>query len=62
MGVKTLDEATFKKFTADFTSFFYQFPVARGSLFFLEFFPTQAVMAVPDDATAYPHRDITGQL
>ena len=62
MGLKTFDVATFKKFTADFTNFFYKFPGARNSFFFLEHFPTQAVLAVPDDATAYPHRDISSHL
>src|SRR5579862_409654 len=56
VGVKTLDVATFKKFTTNFTSFFYQFPGTTSSLFFSGFFPTWAVMAVLNDATAYPHR------
>ncbi|OCL02959.1 FAD-binding domain-containing protein [Glonium stellatum] len=62
-SVKTYDIPTFQKFFSDWNGFLKANPAAQEqSVFFIETFPTQAVRAVPDNTTAYPHRDITAHL
>ena len=41
---------------------FNEYPETRGSTLEIEFFPNQAVVAVPLDSTAYPWRDVQAQV
>jgi hypothetical protein len=62
VGIKTYDVSTFQSFFTNLQSFYSEYPAAQASVFFIEAFPGQAVKAVPNHATAYPHRDITAHL
>jgi hypothetical protein len=62
LGLKSYDIPTFQQYMANLTDLFETQPAARGSVFFIEAFPMQAARAVPDSATAYPHRDINAHL
>ncbi|KAI0102717.1 hypothetical protein GGR51DRAFT_526744 [Nemania sp. FL0031] len=42
--------------------FYATYPAARLSVIQMETFPNQAASAVPDDSTAYPWRDATGNM
>ncbi|PVH94492.1 FAD-binding domain-containing protein [Periconia macrospinosa] len=61
-GVRNFDVPTFDNFFAKIGDFYQRYPGAAGTVFFIERFATQGVQAVPDDATAYPHRDINTHL
>lgn len=61
-GTRNIDVPTFDNFFTQVGSFYQRFPGAAGTVFFIERFATQAVQAVSDDATAYPHRDINTHL
>ncbi|KAM0796584.1 FAD-dependent oxidase [Usnea florida] len=61
-GIKTYDIPTFQTFFYDLNNFYMEYPSAQGSVFFIEHFPWQAVRAVSDEETAYPHRDFTAHL
>ena len=60
-GLKQTDVATFESFFADLTDFYRQHPQITGA-WVSSRFPNQAVMAVPDDETAYAYRDIKTHL
>lgn len=62
IGIKQWDVPTH---VAQFTSWvdlITENPGLNASSYWIEFFPTQAVEAVPDDETAYPHRDIAAHM
>ena len=61
-SIKTYDIPTFQTFVAELDIFYNDYPNAQSSIWFIEHFATQAVRAVPDEATAYPWRDITAHL
>ena len=61
-SIKTYDIPTFQNWVAELDMFYSEYPNARGSIWFIEHFATQAVKAVSDEATAYPWRDITAHL
>ncbi|KAK8108235.1 uncharacterized protein PG998_010248 [Apiospora kogelbergensis] len=63
-NLKTFDVPTIVSVVRKMSDFFDTQPAARKSALLLETWPNQAVMAVPDDATAYPWRDATtyGQI
>lgn len=61
-AVKTYDIPTFQTFFASLQELWADTPETRGSVFFIEAFPTQAAVAVPDDQTAYPWRDTSVHL
>ncbi|KAI0398686.1 hypothetical protein F4802DRAFT_592432 [Xylaria palmicola] len=50
--------ATFEKMS----KFYTEYPTARLSVIQMETFPNQAAFAVPDENTAYPWRDATGNM
>lgn len=58
VGVKTLDLQTHLNYFNSLAAFYKRFPAAAGSIWQIELFPTQAVKAVPNFVTVYPHRDI----
>jgi len=60
-GLKQTDVATFDSYFDDMTQFFRQNSEISGALVFSRF-PNDAVMAVPNDDTAYQYRDIKTHL
>ncbi|KAK3687416.1 hypothetical protein B0T22DRAFT_489312 [Podospora appendiculata] len=62
LGLRTVDVPTVQGYVANLSALFAAHPEYRDSVFFIEAFPSQAVRAVPDGATAYPHRDINAHL
>ena len=62
LGIKNFDVPTFVDYTANLTALWASNPETQPSSFEIELFPTQAVKSVPDNATAYPYRDIQAQV
>ncbi|RFU27488.1 hypothetical protein B7463_g8856, partial [Scytalidium lignicola] len=62
VGVAQIHVPTHIAFFNSIISFLDQYPDARTTSYEIEFFATQAVQAVPDDATAYPYRDIAAHV
>lgn len=60
-GLRQTDVATYESFFADLTDFYRQNPEIGGA-FIASRFPNQAVLAIPDEETAYPYRDIKTHL
>ncbi|KAL8991190.1 MAG: hypothetical protein Q9177_000338 [Variospora cf. flavescens] len=60
-GLRRTDPATFETFFGDMTNFLRQYKAIAGT-FVATRFPNQAVLAVPDESTAYPYRDIKTHL
>ena len=60
-GLRQTDVATWETFFADLTDFLRRHPEIDGSCVASRF-PNQAVLAVPDEDTAYPYRDIKTHL
>ncbi|KAJ4303141.1 hypothetical protein N0V90_002033 [Kalmusia sp. IMI 367209] len=58
-NLKTFDAPTMSSSLQKMADFYDEQPNARGSAIVLETWPNEAVIAVPDDATAYPWRDAT---
>lgn len=44
------------------TQYYHQYPDARGTTIDLKTFPNEAMVAVPDNASAYPWRDSIGYM
>ncbi|KAI9699566.1 MAG: hypothetical protein M1820_007064 [Bogoriella megaspora] len=62
-AVSYFDIPTFQNFYQDYSSVTSSMAAAlNGTVYFIEFFPKQAVLAVQEDATAYPWRNITAHL
>lgn len=61
-GVKNLDAPTFIDAFDKYAAMYAKYPETQGSVLEIEFFPNQAVVAVPDAATAYPWRAINAQV
>lgn len=62
LGIKNIDVATHTSVFEKMVQFYDDFPAARGSTLEIEFFPNQAVVAVPDSATAFPWRDVQANM
>ncbi|RAK71698.1 FAD-binding oxidoreductase [Aspergillus fijiensis CBS 313.89] len=58
LGVRTIDAATHIAYFNQLAQFWSDYPAASGSTWQVEYFPVQAVTAVADASTAYPHREI----
>ena len=56
-GLIQTDPSALQSFFTDLSAFSVAHPDIHAN-FVIHRFPTQAVLAVPDDATAYPYRDI----
>jgi hypothetical protein len=52
----TLDPATLVEFADEFESFLLSEPLVAGSALMIETFPVQALEALPEDYSAFPHR------
>ena len=62
-AVSHFDISTFQTFYSNYDKLLQSMPdKLAGTVYFIEFFPKQAVEAVPANATAYPWRDITAHL
>lgn len=61
-NLRKLSSSTFQATFEKMGQFFDQYPDARSSGILLETFPNQAMVAVPDNATAYPWRDAVGYM
>lgn len=62
LGIKNFDVPTFVDYANNLTALWASNPETQPSSFEIELFPTQAVKSVPDNATAYPYRDIQAQV
>ncbi|CAG7946347.1 unnamed protein product [Penicillium nalgiovense] len=58
-GVRSIDATTHINFFNKLVQFWNDYPSASGSAWQVEYFPVQAVTAIADDSTAYPHRQIS---
>lgn len=58
LGVRSIDAATHINYFNKLAKFYKDYPSAAGSTWQVEYFPVQAVTAVADNSTAYPHREI----
>jgi hypothetical protein len=58
-GVRSIDATTHINFFNKLVQFWNDYPSASGSAWQVEYFPIQAVTAIADDSTAYPHRQIS---
>lgn len=56
IGLKTYDIAALRMVYDDIDQTFRQHPQLAGSFFLLENYSTQAVQAIDEDSTAFPHR------
>ncbi|KAI4236998.1 MAG: hypothetical protein LQ349_002185 [Xanthoria aureola] len=62
VGTRNLSSPDYISAFAKYDRLFADYPDTRFSTLELEVFPTQAVVAVPRDSTAYPWRDIQGHV
>ncbi|KAK7946574.1 uncharacterized protein PG986_010895 [Apiospora aurea] len=62
MNIKNYSAATYSASFAKMADFFARYPEARTSILQFEWFPNQAVAAVPLGETAWPWRDATGYV
>lgn len=61
-NLRNLSSSTFQTTFEKMVQFFDDYPNARSTAIDIETFPNQAMVAVPDDATAYPWRDAIGYM
>lgn len=61
-NVRNLSASTYKKTLKQMSSFYRDYPDARGSVIQLEIFPNQATLSVGRNSTAYPWRDALGNM
>ena len=61
-NLRQLTASTFQASFEKMADFFDRYPSARSTAIDIETFPNQAMLAVPDDATAYPFRDTVGYM
>ncbi|KAL9079845.1 MAG: hypothetical protein Q9157_001301 [Trypethelium eluteriae] len=53
---KTLEPQSWVDFTNDLSTFLHDNPLANGSAMMIETFAVEGIQALPDNATAFPHR------
>lgn len=61
-NAKQLSAPTYTELFSKMDAFYQEYPAAQGSTVEIELFATQAMTAVPDNATAYPWRDALAYL
>lgn len=61
-NLRNLTASTFQASFEKMAEFFDQYPSARSTAIDIETFPNQAMLAVPDEDTAYPFRDTVGYM
>lgn len=62
LGLKQTDPATFSAYYAQLADFYRANPPLQSIMTLVQRFPTQAVLAVPDDSTSYGNRAISTHL
>jgi len=62
LGLKQTDPATFSAYYASLADFYRANPPLQSIMTLVQRFPTQAVLAVPDDSTSYGNRAISTHL
>ncbi|KAL8940821.1 MAG: hypothetical protein Q9216_002610 [Gyalolechia sp. 2 TL-2023] len=62
VATKNLSAPDYIAAFAGYDKLYADYPDTRGSTLEIEIFPTQAVLAVPLDSTAYPWRDVEAQV
>jgi hypothetical protein len=62
IGVARTDVTTHIAYFNALVELYRRHPEAARSSYLIQRFPTSAVLAVPDDETAYPHRDIAAHV
>ncbi|KAL9595232.1 MAG: hypothetical protein Q9219_006566 [cf. Caloplaca sp. 3 TL-2023] len=62
VATKNLSSPDYITAFAKYDQLYAEYPETRGSTLEIEFFATQAVLAVPYDSTAYPWRDVQAQV
>lgn len=62
LGIDQIDVPTHISVLNKMVEFYEMTPGGRGSTLEIEFFPTQAVLAVPDAETAYPWRSFKANM
>ena len=60
--LRQLSGPTFQSSFEQVDAFYKKYPTARATSINLETFPNQAMLAVPDDDSAYPWRDALGHM
>lgn len=60
--IKQFDIPTFRWHFDELVKLWEKYPAARGTMIIIEDWATKARQQVPDDETAYPHRDGTCQM
>ncbi|KAF1815559.1 putative FAD-dependent oxidase [Eremomyces bilateralis CBS 781.70] len=60
--VKQLDLPTFEWYFAELARYWEEYPALRGSVAIIEAWGSQKMAEIPDDETAYPHRDVKCQM
>lgn len=61
-NLKNYPAATYEQSFNKMDNYFNQYPGGRSSVLQFEFFPNQAMEAVPANKTAFPWRDTTGYM
>lgn len=61
-SVNKYNISSFVAFFEELQAFYYNYPEAQSSIFFIEHFGKAVTMSVPRNETAYPWRNITAQL
>jgi hypothetical protein len=60
--VKQFDIPTFEWYFEVLKKLWDEYPACRGTLIFIEDWPKKKMAEVPDDETAFPHRDVLCQM
>ncbi|OTA99527.1 hypothetical protein M426DRAFT_67675, partial [Hypoxylon sp. CI-4A] len=61
-GINTYDKDTYVRYIEEFGHLVTANASLRGSVFFIEHFSIAKVQEIPDEASAYPYRDITAHV
>ncbi|KAH8704869.1 hypothetical protein BGW36DRAFT_402566 [Talaromyces proteolyticus] len=62
VGVERLDVETYSQVAEKFVEMITKYPASKGSVVDMQLLPTQAVVAQPDDSTAYPWRNLISHI
>ncbi|CVL11636.1 related to 6-hydroxy-D-nicotine oxidase [Fusarium proliferatum] len=62
LSMRNYSASTWEAVSSKLATFYTQYPQARSSSLLYEFFPNQAMAAIPQDETAFPRRDTTAYI
>lgn len=60
--IKYFDVATFEWYFSELAKLWEEYPATRGTMILIEDWPTKKMEEIPDDETAFPHRDVLCQM